>query len=126
MKDRALLGTGRRMIPIPGFIWRRRVSGKARSQAKKHLAFMTEEHHRVRDYAVRNLLEAGEPITPAQISEATGLAADRVNAILGELEKKLVFLFRDDRGSVLWAYPVTAATTPHRVTLSSGETGCAA
>jgi hypothetical protein len=126
MKDRALIGTGRRMIPIPGFLWKSEVSRKAKKQAQRAVAFMTEEHHLVRDYAVRNLLAAGGPIAPERISEATGLALVRVVSILEELEKRLVFLFRDDRGSVLWAYPVTADTTPHLVSLNSGERGCAA
>ncbi len=126
MKDRALLGTGRRMIPIPGFLWRREVSRKTKGQARKSLAFMTEEHHLVRDYVVRNLLGADGPLAPEQISKATGLASGRVISILEELEKRLVFLFRNDRGSVLWAYPVTADTTPHMVSLNSGERGCAA
>lgn len=126
MKDRALLGTGRRMIPIPGFLWRSEVSRKAKKQARKSLSFMTEEHHLVRDYVVRNLLGAEGPIAPGQISEATCLAPGRVISILEELEKGLVFLFRNDRGSVLWAYPVTADTTPHIVSLNSGERGCAA
>ena len=126
MKDRALIGTGRRMIPIPGFLWKSEVSRKAKNQAQKAVAFMTEEHHLVRDYVVRNLLGAGGPIAPERISEATGLAPGRVVSILEELEKRLVFLFRDDRGSVLWAYPVTADTTPHLVSLKSGERGCAA
>jgi hypothetical protein len=126
MKDRALLGTRRRMIPIPGFIWKSEVSRKAKKQAQKSVAFMTEEHHLVRDYVVRNLLGAGGSITPEQISEATGLAPARVISILDQLEKRLVFLFRDGRGSVLWAYPVTADTTPHIVSLNSGERGCAA
>jgi len=41
--------------------------------------------------------------------------------ILDELEKKMTFLYRDEQGAVLWAYPVTAARTPHRITFSSGE-----
>ena len=126
MKDRALLGTGRRMIPIPGFLWRSEVSKKAKRQAGKSVAFMTEEHHLVRDYVVMHLLGAEGPIAPEQISEATGLSPGRVISILEELEKRLVFLFRNDRGSVLWAYPVTADTTPHLVSLSSGERGRAA
>jgi len=126
MKDRALLGIGRRMIPIPGFLWRRDVLRKTKRQARKSLAFMTEDHHLVRDYVVRHLLGAEGPIAPEQISRATGLERDRVVSILEELEKWLVFLFRNDQGSVLWAYPVTADTTPHLVSLNSGEKGCAA
>jgi hypothetical protein len=33
----------------------------------------------------------------------------------------MTFLFRNEQGSVTWAYPVTVDQTPHRVTFSSGE-----
>jgi len=33
----------------------------------------------------------------------------------------MTFLYRNGREEVVWAYPVTVETTPHRVTLSSGE-----
>jgi hypothetical protein len=48
-----------------------------------------------------------------------------VNALLDELEKKLV-LFRNEQGAVVWAYPATADRTPHHVTFSTGEQGYAA
>jgi hypothetical protein len=31
------------------------------------------------------------------------------------------FLFRNDQGAVVWAYPVTADKTPHHMILSTGE-----
>jgi hypothetical protein len=33
----------------------------------------------------------------------------------------MTFLFRNEHGAVEWAYPVTAARTPHRVAFSTGE-----
>ena len=33
----------------------------------------------------------------------------------------MTFLFGDEWGAVEWAYPVTAAQTPHRLAFSSGE-----
>ena len=44
-----------------------------------------------------------------------------VTEILDGLEKHMTFLFRNDRGEVTWAYPVTVDETPHQVTFSTGE-----
>jgi hypothetical protein len=45
----------------------------------------------------------------------------RVAAILDDLETHMTFLFRNARGAIEWAYPVTVAPTPHRVTFQTGE-----
>jgi len=44
-----------------------------------------------------------------------------VNTILEDLERHMTFLFRNDDGAVIWAYPVTVDRTPHHVKLSTGE-----
>ena len=49
------------------------------------------------------------------------LPQNRVVDILVDLEARMTFLFRDEQGSVEWAYPVTAAQTPHRTEFTSGE-----
>jgi hypothetical protein len=49
------------------------------------------------------------------------MPASRVVEILDELERHLTFLYRDASGAVAWAYPVTAAQTPHHLTFSTGE-----
>jgi hypothetical protein len=108
------------MIPVPGFVWRRAVARDAAKVAAR-LRFMTDEHHRVRDYAVRELPRAGRPLSPDEIAAGTGLPPLRVRELLDELERRLMFLFRDARGHVEWAYPVTAAATPHHLAFSSGE-----
>jgi hypothetical protein len=120
MSDTLLRGFSRYMIPIPRMLWRRQVSRRA-ERIGAELGFMSEEHHRVRNFVVRELPGAGEPLTPGFIAERLGLTIDRVAAILDELEKRMTFLFRDPRGSVVWAYPVTVDTTPHHVTFGSGE-----
>jgi hypothetical protein len=51
---------------------------------------------------------------------------ERVVTILEDLERHMTFLFRNEQGEVVWAYPVTAETTRHLVTLSTGERVCAA
>jgi hypothetical protein len=83
---------------------------------------MTEEHHRVRDFAVAELPRLGRALPPEHIAERTGLRLDRVEAILEELEVQRFFLVRDEKRRVSWAFPVTSERTPHRLELSTGET----
>jgi hypothetical protein len=45
-----------------------------------------------------------------------------VTSILADLEARKGFLFRNEDGAVVWAYPVTAEPTPHRIRFKSGET----
>ena len=120
MSDTLLRGFSRYMIPIPRMLWRMQVSKRA-GKIGAELGFMSEEHHRVRNFVVRELPGAGEPLSPGFIAERLELTTDRVVAILDELEKQMTFLFRDGRESVAWAYPVTVDATPHHVTFSSGE-----
>jgi hypothetical protein len=85
------------------------------------LAFMTEEHHSVRNFTVRELPRVAAPLTPEFIAASLNLDAGRVKAILNDLEKHMTFLFRNEQGAVAWAYPVTVATTAHRIGFSTGE-----
>lgn len=119
MRNALLLGVGRHLIPIPAFIWQRQVKGNT---GESPTAFMTPDHHRVRDFAVTELPIAGQPLPPELIAARLNLPLDRTLAILDELEKRLTFLFRNEAGAVEWAYPVTAARTPHRFISNTGET----
>jgi hypothetical protein len=120
MEDSPFLGTGRFLIPLPAWLWRREVAAGARRLAAS-LAFMSEDHHRVRYFVVREIPRAAKPLTPEFIAESLRLPRDRVIQILEELERNLTFLFRNREGSVAWAYPVTTDPTPHRVRFSTGE-----
>ena len=103
------------MLPIPPGIWRRRIKGEA------NLDFMSPDHKRVREFVVCELPRVGKPLSPAFIAQSLDMDEGDVLLMLDELEKKMTFLYRDDQGAVLWAYPVTAARTPHRLTFSTGE-----
>jgi hypothetical protein len=61
------------------------------------------------------------PISPEFISEKTGISVDRVKTALDYLEKRMTFLYRNKKGEVVWAYPVTVEKTPHRNTFNTGE-----
>ena len=115
-KDNSLLmGVWRYMVPLPRQVWQSHVRGNT------VLDFMSEEHHNVRDFVVREIPGVGKPLTPEFIAQALNLAPTRVVGILDELEQHMTFLFRNEQGAVTWAYPVTVDQTPHRVTFSTGE-----
>jgi len=85
------------------------------------LAFMSRDHHTVRDFVVRELPRQDRPLSPTQVAQVTGLTRQTVSAILAELERNLFFLVRDSEGNVSWAFPITTSRTPHRLTFSTGE-----
>ncbi|MCA9719321.1 MAG: hypothetical protein H6713_02250 [Myxococcales bacterium] len=119
MTGSVLVGFWRRTIRIPGFAWRRAIRSAAAS-TRAAQRFMTDEHHRVRDHAVRELARTGAPLPPPSIADALELPLPRVAALLDELERRLTYLFRDAAGAVEWAYPFTASETPHRVRFDRG------
>ena len=120
MNNTLLLGIWRLMVGLPKLLWQREVARQARG-AVESLGFMSVDHHRVRDFAVRELPRVGTPLSPDLIAQELGLPLTRTIVILDELEKNMTFLYRGDGESVTWAYPVTVDSTPHRVTFSSGE-----
>jgi hypothetical protein len=86
------------------------------------LDFMTPAHHAVRSFVVRELPRSGgAPLPPRRIAAALHLSVRRVIGLLDDLERHLFFVVRDTAGDVTWAFPVTVATTPHRLRFSTGE-----
>ncbi len=120
MRKRIYLGSGQKMIPLPTFLWKMGISANAK-KADKALGYLSREDHLVRDFVVREIPRRGKPLAPELIAKELDLPLDRVVAIIDKLERRKIFLFRNEDGDVLWAYPVTADATPHRVTFSTGE-----
>jgi hypothetical protein len=108
------------MARVPGFVWRRVVAARARSMAST-ITFMTPHHNAVRNFVVLEIANGGKSVTQQQIAAALALPTDRVSEILDELERHMVFLWRDDAGNVRWAYPVTGDTTPHRIEYANAK-----
>jgi len=118
--DKVLLGLGRRMIPLPWRLVRWILPREARKTARA-LGGLDEDHRRVHHFVVRELPRLAAPMSPDTIVAELGMERDKVNAILDELERRLIFLFRPGGRDVVWAYPVTVEPTPHRLAFSSGE-----
>jgi len=120
MSNKLLAGVWRTMVGVPPFLWEKQIE-KARHKVKKSTRFMSSEHRLVHHYMVRELPRAGEPIPAERVARELALPLERVEEILQDLEKHLTFLVRNERGQVVWAYPVTVEKTPHRITFASGE-----
>ena len=125
MKNRILLGLWRYIFKVPPSLLEK---GRARSKEKfaEHMAFMTKDHRLVHHHVVRELPYAKSPIQPEAVATALGLTIEQVRAILDDLEKHMTFIYRNQAGEIVWAYPVTLEKTPHHVTFGSGETCYAA
>lgn len=120
MKNSIMLGIRRYILKVPPFLLeKQRAKGKEKMMA--NLAFMTPEHRKIHHYVVRQLPVSGEPLAPLSIAEVLSIKPERVIEILNDLEEHMTFLFRNDRGEVVWAYPVTVEKTPHFVTFHTGE-----
>jgi hypothetical protein len=108
------------MLPIPWALFTL-VLRRETQRTGRVLGGLDEDHRRVHHFVVRDLPRLAAPMPPEHIAAALDLPLDRVTRILDELERRLVFLFRPGGRDVVWAYPVTVAETPHRLTFSTGE-----
>jgi hypothetical protein len=120
LQEKVLIGRGREIVAVPRPEWEQAIAGKV-PLIKDRLSFMSPDHHRVRNFVVRELPRKSEPISPKWIGGSLDLPFERVNSLLGDLERNLTFLYRNEKGEVSWAYPVTVDQTPHQATFSSGE-----
>ncbi len=122
MKDRIMLGLWKYMLNVPSFMMdMKKQIAREKMRYEAAVGFMTEDHRRVHHFVVRELPDAGKPLSPELIADKLGLPYNRVAFVLNDLEKHMTFLFRNKNGAVTWAYPVTVDKTPHHLTFSSGQ-----
>jgi len=124
MFERVLLGVGRRMVPVPEWLFRPMVKRDANKLARR--PDLRPDERRVQHFAVREIPRRREAIAPEVFAEELGLSLDDVSRILDELERRMTFLCRRGGKDVNWAYPVTAEETPHQVRIDGGAAFSAA
>lgn len=120
MDNTLLKGLWKYLMPVPPFLWKRKINQMGKKAASR-VEFMTADHHRVRNFVVKTMPESANPISLDRISNALDIEIERISTIVDELEKNKFFLFRNTQGDVSWAYPVTTEKTPHRVYFSTGD-----
>lgn len=120
MEEHIFFGRGRDLMEISSKGWRHFIN-EAPERSKEFHPGITLEHLQIRDYAIETLALTGKALQPATIERAFNKSKKRVEKILDDLQRNLVFIARDDQGAVTWAHPVTVNPTPHRLHLSEGE-----
>lgn len=125
MSSVILMGRGREIIKTSRSEWEVQLS-KAPERSAGRLSFMSEAHHRVRNFVVTQLPRAGGPLRMDSIAQELSISTGEVQVILDELESNLFFLVRNEKGEVTWGYPVTVDETPHRLSFTTGEQAYAA
>ena len=115
-----LIGKGHEIKEIAQADWEQQLALVPERQ-RARLEFMSDDHHAVRYFVVRELTREGRPLEPGPISRHLELPQARVVEILDELDRNLLFLVRNASGAVSWAFPVTVDRTPHRLSFSTGE-----
>ena len=120
MKNKLMLDLWRHIINAPPFLWKKEIARGKRKFDEEYGA-MSEEERLIHHFVVRELPDNGKPLSPEQISDKLGVPVDRIKDTLDYLEKRLTFLFRNEKGEVTWTYPVTVDKTPHKITFNTGE-----
>ena len=120
MQDALRIGVGPFILPVPSFLWQRAVEADGKRMSGR-LHFMSENHHRVRDFAVQELTRTGAPVPTTIVAESLGLDLATTTQLIEDLERNLTFLYRTQPNAVTWAYPVTCEDTGHRVHFDTGE-----
>jgi hypothetical protein len=112
------------MLPVPEWLLRPMVERDARRLAKG--PDLDPDERRVQHFAVREIPRRREAIGPEVLAAELDLSLDQVSLILDELERRMTFLCRRGGEDVVWAYPVTAEKTPHKVRIDGGASFSAA
>ena len=76
MEKNILLGRGREMLEIPQETWKKDLE-RALQHSQSRLNFMTDAHHQIRYFVVKEMVIRQKPIEPELISE-------KLNIPLGE------------------------------------------
>src|ERR1043166_4504624 len=120
MEEKILLGREQNIIEFPAGTWKGHLT-QVPEHSQSRLSFMTDAHHQIRYFVVKEMASRQKSIEPEFISKQLNIPLEQVNLILAELQEKLFFLVRNEQGAVVWAYPVTVEPTPHELSFASGE-----
>ena len=124
MFDSIFLGVGKRLLPVPEFIFRPMVKRDTKKIASRPT--LEPDQRRVQHFAVREIPRRREAIAAEVFAAELDLPLEEVLQILDELERRMTFLYRRDGEKVNWAYPVTSDETPHQVRIDGGAAFSAA
>ncbi len=120
MPNTVFEGSGDDLVAVSTRKWEEELAGTP-SEMRRVLAFMSGDHHRVRNFVVTHMVRTMAPVPASTVARTLALRPERVDEILEDLERNLFFLVRKRQKQVSWAFPVTVEPTPHRLTFDTGE-----
>ena len=120
MSNKLMLGLWRYVLHVPPFIWQKQIE-QGKKRFEKAYGKMPQDFREVHHFVVRGLPLLGKPLSKEYISGKLGLPIDRVRSALDYLESRMTYLYRNEAGEVIWAYPVTVEKTPHKIAFDTGE-----
>ncbi len=121
MSDWLMAGVWRHILRLPPGLGKKSVR-ELSERAREVVGHLSEQHRAVHLFVARALPRLGRPVPPETSAEGLDLPVATVTVILDELEARKGFLFRNEKGAVVWVYPMTTEVTPHRIRFRSGET----
>ena len=89
-ESKILIGIWNKIIPAPMFMLIMETTRMAKTMKVK-MAKMTEEKKRIHHFVVRELPNAGQPVSLAFIARELEMPVDRVSALVDEMEKDKTF-----------------------------------
>ena len=92
-ENKILIGVGHKIIPAPMFMLIRETARMAKNREAR-MGKMTEEKRRIHHFVVRELPNAGQPISLAFIAQRLEMPVDRVGTLVDEMERDKTFFNR--------------------------------
>jgi hypothetical protein len=125
LRNKAFIGIGRFMLPLPQALVRRDIHHTATAICRKTVD-INEEERMVHRFVVTAITDTKQPVTPELIARELEMPLDRVHEIVDRLESLKVFFYRYNNIGINWAYPVTAEDQLYRMSFETGKTFYAA
>ena len=80
MEEKILLGRGQKIIEIPQATWKHDLK-QIPQHSQSRLNFMTDTHHQIRYFVVKELVNRQKSIEPELISEKLNIPLEMVKSI---------------------------------------------
>jgi len=81
---------------------------------------LTATERLLRNHIMESIINSGAPVNVASLQQGLNTPPDEFQAIVDSLVAKRAVV-RDDLGDIVFAYPLSALSTAHRVTLQDGR-----
>jgi uncharacterized protein YqjF (DUF2071 family) len=119
-KGKILTGIWRKIIPVPPFIFNMEATKLKDTFAKKS-ARLSEDERGLHHFIVKTIMDTGKPVPLELIAQKRNMPLTQVKDIVDKLESFKMYFFRYEDEKINWAYPVTAAATPHQIFFSPNK-----